>query len=105
MAKKILDETKVKKDCYFYKRIKDLECFRTQACEDCGALSEMVCGYGDCSFFKTIEEETEAQSKYPFDRNYKITLAMKEFDRTVTEKENEKAAKEVKKNEKLPDTL
>ena len=51
------------------------------------------------------EEEAEAQAKYPFDRNYKITLAMKEFDRSVTEKENEKAAKEVKKNEKLPDTL
>ena len=104
MAKPI-DETKVRKDCYFYKKEKDLEVFRTQACEGCGALTEFVCGKKECSFFKSVEEETEAQLKYPFDRNYKITLAMKQFDRDVSEKEKEKQQSEVKKNEELPNTL
>ena len=103
MTKKVIDETKIKKDCYFYKKEKDLEGFRTQACKGCGALEEFVCGYKECDFYKTIEQETEAQSKYPFDRNYKITLAMKQFERDIAEKEKQQKAE--KNDEELPNTL
>lgn len=49
----------VKRDCFAYRRAR------------CNVLTEMVCKYGECSFYKTISQDREDRKKYRFDKTYK----------------------------------
>lgn len=49
----------IKKDCFAYRKSR------------CRVLTEMVCKYGPCSFYKTIEQERADRIKYGFNKNYK----------------------------------
>lgn len=48
-----------KKDCFAYRKAR------------CKILTEMVCRYGPCSFYKTTEQDRRDREKYKFDKNYK----------------------------------
>lgn len=49
----------IKKDCFAYRRSR------------CRVLTEMVCKYGQCSFFKTAEQDRNDRIKYKLDKNYR----------------------------------
>jgi len=48
-----------KKDCFAYRKAR------------CKVLTEMVCRYGPCSFYKTVQQDRCDREKYKFDKNYK----------------------------------
>ncbi len=48
-----------KKDCFAYRKAR------------CKILTDMVCRYGPCSFYKTVEEDRRDRAKYKFDKNYR----------------------------------
>lgn len=48
-----------KKDCFAYRRSR------------CRVLTEMVCRFGDCSFYKTAEQDRADRIKYKLDKNYR----------------------------------
>lgn len=49
----------VKKDCFAYRKAR------------CSVLTEMVCRYGECSFYKTVCQDYEDRKKYRFDKTYR----------------------------------
>ena len=48
-----------KKDCFAYRKAR------------CKILTDMVCRYGPCSFYKTAEQDRRDREKYKLDKNYK----------------------------------
>ena len=48
-----------KKDCFAYRKAR------------CKVLTDMVCRYDPCSFYKTAEQDRHDREKYKLDKNYK----------------------------------
>ena len=48
-----------KKDCFAYRKSR------------CRVLTEMVCRFGPCSFYKTAEQDYADRIKYRLDKNYR----------------------------------
>ena len=55
----------IKKDCFAYRRAR------------CKVLTEMVCKYGPCSFYKTIEQDRKDREKYKFTTQYVYANALR----------------------------
>ncbi|MBR2499915.1 MAG: hypothetical protein IKB60_02425 [Clostridia bacterium] len=49
----------IKKDCFAYRKAR------------CSVLTEMVCKYGECSFYKTMEQDKADREKYRLSAPYK----------------------------------
>lgn len=53
------NEKMIKKDCFAYRKAR------------CSVLTEMVCKYGECSFYKTMEQDKADREKYRLSAPYK----------------------------------